>query len=215
MKILLGFALLFSLLVPVQALPTGTWIADYNGVIGTVDFASTNFKLVVSEGENVAGFSGPVVIATEPEAARPGRAIVGPVTGSRATYEVVWYFNPEGSRARFYFADQGFATVKEAEAAQAQFALEEADPFMSEEFYQKVSALPAMPELSRDQFVALLSDALQSRKASTHKDTDLQMDDLVIARGYDPVKSHDAFDKALEAYGEDAEVKSLLDELAK
>lgn len=203
MKKLLGFALLFFFLVPVHALPTGKWIANYNGVIGTVEFAPSNFELVVSEGENVAGFSGPIVAATEPEAARPGRAIVGPVKGSRAAYEVVWYFNPEGSRARFYFADKGFSTVKEA------------DPFMSEEFYQQVSALPAMPDLSREQFVALLSDALQSRTTSTHKDTDLQMDDLVIARGYDPAKSHGAFDKALETYGEDAEVKRLLDDLSK
>ena len=215
MKILLRLTLLFSLLASAHALPTGTWKANYNGVVGTVDFQAANFQLAVEQGEETVGFSGPIVTATEPENGQPGRAIVGPLQGSRSNYEVVWYYNPDGERARFYFADEGFSNLQEAEAAQAQFTVEQADPFMTEEFYQKVSALPAMPELPKEQFVALLSDALKSKNESAHKDTDLHMDDLVIARGFDPAKSHESFDKALEAYGEDPEVKRLLDELAK
>lgn len=215
MKILLGSVLFFSLLQSAFALPTGNWVADFSGVVGTVQFEEKNFALVITQEGQSVGFAGPLVSATEPESGQPGRAIVGPVEGSRSPYEVVWYYNPEGERARFYFADEGFESVAEAEAAQVQFAHEEADPFMTEEFYQQVSALPAMPELTREQFIALLSDALVSKQNSTHKDTDLQMDDLVIARGYDPVKSHESFDKALAAYGEDAETKRLMDELTK
>ncbi len=215
MKVFLGSVLFFSLLQSAWALPTGKWIADFSGVVGTVEFQEKNFALVVTEEGQTLGFFGPLVSATEPVSGQPGRAIVGPVEGSRSPYEVVWYYNPEGSRARFYFADEGFKSLAEAEAAEAQFALEEADPFMTEEFYKQVSALPAMPELTREQFIALLSDALASKKSATHKDTDLQMDDLVIARGFDPLKSHESFDKALEAYSEDAEVKRLMDELTK
>ena len=215
MKVLLGSVLFLSLLQSAYALPTGKWIADFSGVVGTVQFEEKNFALVVTEDGQSLGFSGPLVSATEPESGQPGRAIVGPVEGSRSPYEVVWYYNPEGSRVRFYFAEEGFASVSEAESAQAQFVLEEADPFMTEEFYQQVSALPAMPELTREQFFTLLSDALASKQKATHQDTDLQMDDLVIARGYDPLKSHESFDKALQTFGEDAEVKNLLEELSK
>ena len=214
MKVFLSSVLFLSLLQSAYALPTGKWIADFSGVVGTVEFEEKAFALVVTEGEQSVGFSGPLVSATEPEGGRPGRAIIGPIEGSRSPYEVVWYYNPDESRARFYFADQGFPSVAEAEATQAQFELEEADPFMTVEFFEKVSALPAMPELSREQFISLLTDALASKQKSSHKDTDLQMDDLVIARGYDPLKSHESFDNAMKTFGEDAEVKRLLSELS-
>ena len=205
----------FCLTLSAHALPTGIWLASYEEIKVAIEVTESQFVFVRSAGDEEIGFEGPLAAASEPGVGRPGQMVVGPIAGSSDPYAVVWYFAPEGERTRFYFSPVWFATLEAAQAEEARFHIEQADPYMSEQFYTRVSGLPALPQLEQKEFVVLLEDILQVKSAAIHTDVDLMIDDLLIARGYDPLKSQKIFNQAVDAYGDDPLIKAYLLELSK
>ena len=215
MRSLQALLCFFCLTLSAHALPTGIWLASYEEIKAAIEVTESRFVFVRSAGDEEIGFEGPLAAATEPGVGRPGQIIVGPLAESAEPYAVVWYFAPEGERRRFYFSPVWFTTLEAAQAEQARFNIEQADPYMSEEFYARVRSLPALPQLEQKEFVVLLEDVLQVKSTTLHNDVDLMIDDVLIERGYDPLKSQKTFNQAVDAYGDDPLIKAYLLELSK
>lgn len=206
---------LFCLTLSAHALPTGIWLASYEKIKAAIEVTESQFVFVRSDGVEEIGFEGPLTAVSEPGVGRPGQIVVGPIAESAEPYAVVWYFAPEGERTRFYFSPVWFTTLEAAQAEQARFNLEQADPYMAEQFYTRVRSLPALPQLEQKEFVVLLEDILQGKSTALHADVDLIIDDVLIGRGYDPLKSQESFNQAVDAYGNDPLIKAYLLELSK
>ena len=214
MRLLRSVLLFLCLCHPALAIPTGEWWADFYGGIGTIAITETTFSFQLSEDEG-SGFKGPLVSAREAQADQPGRLIVGPVKDGKSPYEVVWYYPPVGPRALFFCELEGYPTLKEAEAAKADFTPSDASQFLIREFFEEVNALPVLAVPSKDELVALMQEALRRQKADPKIDTNTLMETLMIDHGHHPTKSNEPFDAAVQLYIDDPEVSRLLAELNK
>jgi hypothetical protein len=205
----------FCLSQAALALPTGQWLADFYDEIGIITITESSFSFELEDDGAASGFSGPLVEVIEAEGGEPGRMIVGPVAGGKFPYEVVWFFEPEGPRARFFCQEAGYKTADDALESLPDFELSETSLFLDREFFLQVDKMPALPLLNRDDLVALMEEVLLRQKANPESDPSTLMETLMIDKGYHPTKSLDPFEAALQKHLNDPEVSRILDQLNK
>lgn len=205
---------LFLLGQTVLALPVGQWRSDFYGAYGNISLSTDQFVFrLEEEGQPPWTFGGPLVQTIEPSGESPGKLVVGPIKAADYAYEVIWFFPIDQQHTRFFREEKGYQTQAEAEASHPEVKFSDASLFLSREFFDQCDALPVMPEPDKAQLLTLLQEAVQRRKSQSNLDLNTVMEELMIAKGFHPTKSQEPFGKAVDKYGEDPEISSLLTEL--
>lgn len=204
---------MFLLLSPVAwALPAGVWVGEFEDGLVIVEISAERVKLSMEFEQGTVGFEAPLIEVREPNGEQPGRLVAGPVEDGRSAYEVLWFTAPANDRIRLDIAPEGFQTLPDAESSVLNYPSGEMTVMLSGELFEKTASYPSLPSLSREQFVELLKEAIALR-AQEELDFVVLMQDLMLSKGYHPVRSGESFGVAVERFGQEPDIKALLSQL--
>lgn len=210
-----GFLLAILLILSSQsvlALPEGDWVGEYEDGLVVISISAQAFKMRATFGDEVMSLEGPVADVREPEGGQPGRLIVGPIDDDSKAYDVYWFLVPKDDRIQLDVSRQRAESKSDAEQIPLEYEAEEMTVMLSSSLYEQTKDYPLLPELSREALLALLQEALDL-KASSGDVFVLVMQNLMLEKGYHPVRSGASFGQALDLYGDTPEVKELLSKL--